>query len=222
MSERLAGVHLFLQGAIGGWVQPDKTGRSFERADRYGAEVAVTALDLLDRAKPVVRVELRFAGRELDLPIDNPGWIALLNGGVLHRQQFGGALRTEVAWFAIGDVEFITHPGETSPFYSLASRRLMAGENGFVLGLALDALGYILKPEYFVAGAAFPSAEYLTATSLGPQTGPLLLDALESIVPERSQSAAQAQTFDGLKVFFCGTGGPLASRGTSSSRSTRP
>jgi hypothetical protein len=55
-----------------------------------------------------------------------------------------------------------------------------------VLGLALDALGYILKPEYFDAGAAFPSAEYLTATSLGPRTGPLLLDALESIVPSRT------------------------------------
>ncbi|HEX2466143.1 MAG TPA: alkaline ceramidase, partial [Thermoanaerobaculia bacterium] len=148
---------------------------------------AATAFDLLERAKPVAGIEIRFASRQLDLPIDNPGWIALLNGGVLQRERFGGALRTEVAWFAIGDVEFVTHPGETSPAYSLASRRLMRSGNGFVLGLALDAVGYILKPEYFVAGAAFPSAEYLTATSLGPQTGPLLLDALESIVPSRTR-----------------------------------
>jgi hypothetical protein len=187
MSERLPGEHLFLQGAIGGWVQPDKTGRSFELADRYGAEVAATALDLLDRAKPVSRIEIRFASRPLDLPIDNPGWIALLDSGVLQRERFAGALRTEVAWFAIGDIEFVTHPGETSPAFSLASRRLMQSGNGFVLGLALDALGYILKPEYFAAGAAFASAEYLTATSLGPQTGPLLLDALESIVLGRTR-----------------------------------
>jgi hypothetical protein len=187
MGERLAGEHLFLQGAIGGWMQPDKTGRSFELADRYGAEVAAMALDLLERAEPVDGTDIRFASRKLDLPIDNPGWTALLDGGVLERERFGGALRTEIAWFALGEVEFVTHPGETSPFYSLASRRLMRSENGFVLGLALDALGYILKPEYFAAGAAFPSADYLTATSLGPQTGPLLLDALESIVPGRAQ-----------------------------------
>lgn len=188
MNERIPGEHLFLQGAIGGWVQPDKTGRSFELADRFGAEVAATALDVLERAKPVAGIEIRFANRELDLPIENPGWIALLDGGVLQRERFDGALRTEVAWFSIGDVEFVTHPGETSPAYSLASRRLMQSGNGFVLGLALDALGYILKPEYFVPGAAFPSAEYLTATSLGPRTGPLLLEALESIVPSRTPS----------------------------------
>jgi hypothetical protein len=59
----------------------------------------------------------------------------------------------------------------------------MNAEHSFVLGLTLDALGYILKPEYFAAGASFPSVEYLTATSVGPLAGPRLFATLEEIVP---------------------------------------
>src|SRR6185369_6408074 len=100
MGERLGGEPLFLQGAIGGWVQPDKTGRSFELADRYGAAVAGAALELLQHAQTVTDTTLRFARRVVDLPLENPGWTALLDEGVLHREVNQGRLRTEVAWFA--------------------------------------------------------------------------------------------------------------------------
>jgi hypothetical protein len=184
MSDKLPGEHLFLQGAIGGWVQPDKTGRSFELADRYGASVAEAALTLIDQALPATLTDIRFASQVFDIPLENPGFAALLQAGVLQRDLYDGAIRTEAAWFTIGDVEFVTHPGETSPAHSLISRELMNSEHTFVMGLTLDALGYILKPEYFGAGAPFPSADYLTATSIGPQAAPRLLQTLESLIPE--------------------------------------
>jgi hypothetical protein len=183
MGERLPGEHLFLQGAIGGWVQPDKTGRSFELADRYGASVASRALELLDHAEPRTQATIRFVHRQFDIPLENPVFSAVIEEGVVQRDLYDGNIRTEAAWFAIGDIEFVTHPGETSPAYSLASRQLMNAEHSFVLGLTLDALGYILKPEYFAEGASFPSVEYLTATSVGPHAGPRLLETLEEIVP---------------------------------------
>lgn len=183
MNERLGGEHLFLQGAIGGWVQPDKRSRSFDLADDYGASVAEVALGLLVNAQPQMSAPIRFRSRVFDVPLENPGFAGLIEAGVLERALHEGAVRTEVAWFALGDVEFVTHPGETSPAHSFESRKLMNAEHSFVLGLTLDALGYILKPTYFEAGAAYPSADYLTATSLGPQAAPRLMQALEATVP---------------------------------------
>ena len=77
---------------------------------------------------------------------------------------------------------FVTHPGETSPAYALASRALLDTEHTFVLGLAQDAMGYILKPEYFADDAAYPHAEYLTSVSAGEATGPQLMAALERLL----------------------------------------
>jgi hypothetical protein len=181
MSERLPGEHMFLQGAIGGWVQPDKTGRSFTLADAYGADVADRALALLDAAERNVAPRLRAARREFLVPLENPGFAALLEAGVLQRPLEDGHIRTEVALLEIGEAVLVTHPGETSPQYSLDTRALIDRPHSFVLGLAGDALGYILKPEYFEPGAPFPSAAYLTATSIGPETGPLTMENVAAL-----------------------------------------
>ncbi|MEQ8911639.1 MAG: hypothetical protein RIE03_05055 [Pseudomonadales bacterium] len=185
MEERLGGEHLFLQGAIGGWVQPDKTGRGVALAERYGAAVAETALALMGSARAVAAPAIRFASKRFEIPLENAGFTALLDAGVLERPLRDGHLETEAAWFAVGEVEFVTHPGETSPAHSLASRALLGAEHSMVLGLTLDALGYILKPEYFDAGAAFPSADYLTATSVGPEAAPRLMATLEALARQR-------------------------------------
>jgi hypothetical protein len=57
----------------------------------------------------------------------------------------------------------------------------------FVLGLTGDALGYILKPEYFAPDAPFPSAEYLAATSIGPDVGPLTMENVAALVRSLSR-----------------------------------
>ncbi len=181
MADHLPGEHLFLQGAIGGWVQPDKTDRGFAQADRYGASVAHAALTLLLNADQNDTPDLSFARREFQIPLRNPGFQTLLDAGVLSRPLDNGMLTTETAWFSIGEASFVTHPGETSPQYSLDTRALLDRHHSFVLGLSGDALGYILKPEYFLAGAVFPSAEYLTATSVGPDAGPLLMENIRML-----------------------------------------
>jgi hypothetical protein len=189
MGEHFDGEHLFLQGAIGGWVQPDRTDRGVALADRYGASVAILAADLLQHAEAVPDPRLQFAAQRFEIPLENPGFHALLEAGVLDRALRDGLLETETAWFAIGDVEFITHPGETSPEHSLRSRALLGARHSLVLGLTQDALGYILKPEYFADGAPYPSADYLTATSVGPEAAPRLMAAIESLVGRRESAA---------------------------------
>ncbi len=97
MNERLQGEHLFMQGAIGGWVQPDKRSRSFDLADRYGASVAETALELLEGAERQVPQSIRFRSTVFDIPLENPGFTGLIEAGVLERELHEGAVRTEVA-----------------------------------------------------------------------------------------------------------------------------
>jgi hypothetical protein len=185
MAEHLEGEHLFLQGAIGGWVQPDRPRRDVALALDYGESVARTALELLSHSRSVAPALLRFASLRFEVPLENPGFSALLEAGVLSRELRDGRLTTESAWFAVGDVEFVTHPGETSPAHAIATRELLGVEHSMVLGLTLDALGYILKPEYFAADAPFPSADYLTATSVGPEAAPRLLAAIEVLARGR-------------------------------------
>ncbi|MGK0223196.1 MAG: hypothetical protein ACI9ON_002439 [Limisphaerales bacterium] len=182
MSANLSGEHLFFQGAIGGWVQPVQGDRSHELALQIGEQLAETVLEQLPHADNNAYQPLEYLEQTVDIPLDNWGFRLLIWLGVLDRELYDGAMRTEVAWFKIGDAQFVTHPGETSPAYSLASRTLLNTRHSFVLGLTQDAMGYILKPEYFSADVPYPHAEYLTSVSVGETAGPKVMQAIEDIV----------------------------------------
>lgn len=177
-------VNLFLQGAIGGWVQPEQGDRSYQLAGQYGALIAKIAEQALSDAPLQSKDDLQFVATDIDIPLDNLGFRLLMFLGVLDRTLVDGNMHTRAAWFSIGESGFATHPGETSPAYSLATRELMSeAQQTFILGLGLDALGYILKPEYFAEDASYPHSDYLTSVSVGPQAAPKLMLALESIIP---------------------------------------
>jgi len=181
MSAVLPGQHLFLQGAIGGWVQPLQGDRSHDLARKLGSEVATAAVQVLSESEPNPPAPLTFASASVVLPLDNWTMRVLMWFGILDRETIDGSLETSVARFTVANAEFITHPGETSPYYSKASRELMTHRHGFVMGLTQDALGYILKPDYFVHTDRYPHAGYLTSVSIGEDAGPLLMQALESL-----------------------------------------
>ena len=181
MGETLQGEHLFLQGAIGGWIQPKKIERTFKAADARGVSVADAALAALEKGTDFNHYDIALASQKLTLPLANEGFKTLAQIGVLDKS-FGETVESEVAWFKIGPAQFATHPGETSPMYSHQTRELMSGDVEMVMGLGLDALGYILKPEYF-GEQQFPHAEYLCGMSTGPETGPRMMEGLTGIIP---------------------------------------
>ena len=186
------GVNLFLQGAIGGWVQPKDELFSaeeksdvpfqFQLADRYGRDLADSVTQLLAGAQEITDGAIDFRKLDFKFPVDNPNWKLLSQAGVIHRE-FSDSVQTSIAWFSIGPAQFATHPGETSPWLGLQTRALMKSGPRFVLGLSQDALGYILKPEFFIDSTRLHS-DYLTSMSLGQQTTPILLERLKRIVKE--------------------------------------
>jgi hypothetical protein len=185
MDQRFGGVNVFLQGAIGGWVQPEQGDRSIELARDYGELLALVSERLLEDAERLVVPTIAFAATTFDIPLENWGFKLLMFVGVLDRETYSGSMRTETAWFSIGGVQFATHPGETSPAYSLATRELMGNpRHSMILGLGLDALGYMLRPVFFEQPEEFPHADYLTTVSVGPEAAPRLMAALAEIIPD--------------------------------------
>ncbi len=181
MASQLPGEHLFLQGAIGGWVQPLQGDRSTTRAAEVGDSLAQAALAQMKLAMPMEAKPLSFRHKTFDVPLENWGFRLVMWLGVLERDTYDGAMRTSSAVFNIGDAYFATHPGETSPFYSFETRALFPNKTTFVLGLSQDAMGYILKTDYFSDDAVYPNAEYLRSVSVGPEAGPRLMETLRSL-----------------------------------------
>ena len=194
MDAAQGGVNLFLQGAIGGWVQPRdevlaSTGASeseepnaFRLADLYGTDLADSTLALLERAGEMTQPRILSKSIDFHLPVANPNWKLLSQAGVINRE-VGDSVRTMMTWFAIGPAQFVTHPGETTPWLSLQTRALMKSGPRFVLGLSQDALGYMLKPEFFTDTTRLHSG-YLTSMSLGPSTTPILLETIKTLIPQ--------------------------------------
>ncbi len=183
MNRRLGGENLFLQGAIGGWVQPVDGEGSPEKAYRRGDELAQAALAALDKANNLKSKGLQIKTLPVKFKLDNEGWRQLAAIGTIQRE-LGDSVASELAWFAVGEAHFATHPGETAPWFGLETKKMMpTGGPKFVLGLSMDALGYILKPAYFDE-PGLPHAPYLTSMSVGRETGPDMMEGLRKVIPE--------------------------------------
>lgn len=176
------GVNMFLQGAIGGWIQPEDVPSSFENALHYGRSIGSYVHTLLLSARKNSSDKISFKSKTITFPMKNQGFSALSRAGVIKRA-FGETVASEIASFTIGDAQFATHPGETVPAMGLETRALMKGDGPkFVMGLSQDALGYILKPSFFSKGNKIPHSEYLTGMSIGPDTMKIIIDTLKILL----------------------------------------
>lgn len=175
MDSVFGGTNIFLQGSIGGWVQPEYEAKTFEQAEFRGIELANKVNSLLEGATKLEKGTIHFSSRKFMMPVANPGFQMVSKMGVIKRAITDGTL-TEIAWFSIGEAMFATHPGETVPAMSLATKKLMNTKGPkFVMGLGMDALGYILKPEFFDKEKKIPHAEYLCGMSVGIEAMPLVM-----------------------------------------------
>lgn len=179
MEKQMGGEHLFLQGAIGGWIQPIDKGIPYAEVLQKGSGLANAAITALKEGKNLQSASLSFRSKKIDLPVENEAWQQLAAGGIIQRA-ISDVVETEVVWFSIGEANFATHPGETAPIFGLQTKAMMPEGPKFVLGLGQDALGYIVKPEYF-EDQTLPHAPYLTRMSLGKSTGQQVMKTLEHL-----------------------------------------
>jgi hypothetical protein len=184
MKRHYPGEHLFLQGAIGGWVQPVEGKGSMEKAKHRGNELASVVKNALSSPDTLTSCIIKFESEKIYLPVENEAWKQLSASGLIKRV-ITDSVETEVAWFAIGNAQFATHPGETTPYLGLKTKDMMSGNPKFVMGLTQDALGYILKPEFF-EDPPKPHSEYLTRMSVGKKASPIIEETLSRIIPHQA------------------------------------
>ena len=182
MEAAYPGEHLFFQGAIGGWIQPDKGDRSYAWAQECAKRLAGAVFPALAHARPLEGDTIQHEMKRVHFPVENEGWRALSEAGLFTRE-IADTVETEVAWFSIGSAQAATHPGETIPEHGFATKAMMSSGPKLLLGLGMDGLGYIMPPAWFENPEKIPDAEYLIATSLGPQTERIMMDALREIIP---------------------------------------
>jgi hypothetical protein len=184
LDQELGGENLFLQGAIGGWVQPEYVPQTFASAQEKGTGLGQAILQALTQATPLAHTALKYRSRVFSLPVSNVNFQQLAGIGVIQRD-FTDSVETEIAWFSVGPAQFITHPGETTPTHSQRSKALMKTTGPkFVLGLGMDALGYILTPDFYADPPPVKHAAYQGSMSIDPAAGPLLMQEIEKIIGE--------------------------------------
>lgn len=181
LDKNLGGVNFFLNGSIGGWIQPEYEPKTFESVDKRGSELAMAVEKALKNPKPMEKTGIEYKSLVFNLPVSNPGFQQLSAAGVIDRVMTD-SVSTEMAWFSIGNAQFVTHPGETTPTHSKESKALMKNTGPkFVIGLGNDALGYILTPEFFMPDTKMKHTEYLCRMSVDKEAGNIVMSKVKQL-----------------------------------------
>ncbi|HEY1381560.1 MAG TPA: hypothetical protein VGF55_32480 [Gemmataceae bacterium] len=229
---------VYLTGTVGGLMTSlhvdvrDEQGQqlpegSAEKMRRYGQLLAAKTGAALAAAKPVRLTPLAVHSRSVALPVDNRRFILGKQLGVLDRpmERWTGdptqpvtplaelgkeraAIRTEVAWLRLGELDVAVIPGEIYPELVLGKVQdppdpaadfpdapvepsvygQLAGPHRMIVGLGNDELGYILPKRQWDEKPPFThgltKAPYGEVNSLGPDTGPLLCRVFRDLVRE--------------------------------------
>ncbi|GAA5221547.1 hypothetical protein [Membranihabitans marinus] len=180
---------------------------SFEKTRTLGEQIAMLGMAALSTEDTLSRVSpIHLEARSLYLPIANRNFriasaIGLLERGTSKWFQ----TRSEVAAFSIGPAAFISIPGELYPEILYGGIESPPGQDfdispvevpalktkikqtyTFYLGLSNDEIGYIIpKSEWDEVEPWLyldDSDSYGEENSLGPETAPILYDALSELI----------------------------------------
>jgi hypothetical protein len=217
-------LHLSIKNAKG---EELKDG-TWEKTEEYGKRLAQAADQALKEAKPVTLTPFDARRADVFVPVANSLYKIGWRVGVLERAFFlwendphpaepketsdltkPGAIRTEVGYLKLGELEAAIIPGEIYPELVLGKVQdpvdpgadfpdapiepsiygQLKGKYKMLIGLGNDEIGYILpkrqwdeKPPYCYGRK---KAQYGEENSVGPEAGPVLCKAFERLVAGR-------------------------------------
>ena len=184
IAEKGGGTGIFMNSAQGGMItadnrKPDGEARNWAECQRIGNLLADEALRIIQDAPEQESPKLYCAARSISFPVDAPLMRALL------KQLPGGAgftdgkISTQMNLVNLGDAQIVTIPGEALPNIGYYLKRKMRGKHNLLFGLTNDAFGYILAKEDY---DSFKRYSYISQTSLGEQTGEILVNEVLKFV----------------------------------------
>jgi hypothetical protein len=154
LERELGGVGIYVSGALGALVSPDRKGIApehkdgWQAAERVGQRLAAEALTAVRAIARYDAAPALEAWHSL-VYLDNENWRydLLRFTGVVNRKMYGsGYLESEVNLWKVGDLSIATVPGEISPDLGLRIKRAVDSSPTMIIGLANDELGYLVPP----------------------------------------------------------------------------
>lgn len=188
IAEKGGGMAIFMNSAQGGMVTADCRGpdgkdiQTWEECHRIGNLLADEALRIVKDAPIQKDPKLFCAAKKIAFPVDSDGMKFILAYSPLKAAvNPDGTVSTTLNLVNFGTAQMLTIPGEALPNIGFYLKRKMHGDQNFLLGLTNDAFGYILTKEDF---QSFERYNYVSRTSLGERTGPILVDEALKFVEE--------------------------------------
>jgi hypothetical protein len=225
VEEGLGGIAIYANGSIGGLMTtvPDfpitsmvngevVTEPSEAKLYAQGSSLAMLSLRALAKSETndtIVSGPLSVKAQSIELKMDNRLYLLAIGLGVLDRGfSSWKKMRSEIAHWTLGPIEFLHHPAEIYPEIVIGGiespegqdyeiepvevpplMSLMSGKYKFVMGLSNDMIGYVIpKSEWdtespFIYG--YDKAPYGEINSLGPETAPNLYKKLVEFMSEK-------------------------------------
>lgn len=191
IEERTGGVAIFMNGAQGGMVTADNRRsegqevQTWEECQRIGTLLADEALRIVDSSEPQVNPDLKINTTRITFPVTSPLMKQIMDATKFGtRNQNGYSVTTTLALVDIGSARILTIPGEALPNIGYYLKRKMNTNHPFLFGLTNDAYGYILTKEDY---DSFDRYAYISRTSLGENTGEILIDASLQLLSRHSR-----------------------------------
>lgn len=225
LEARLGGTALVAMGTLGDQTSTMQVSNpGWTEIRHVGTLVGNLAVEALAAGHPITDSRLAAGQRYVTLPVTNPVLLSLIDfHGQLGQQLLGanaadrsdkppyfiGAdiVGTDVTAFRIGNLAYISEPGEAFPqVHSAIASSVVGADRVFVVGMAQDQLGY-----YFPAWA-YPGTYYYSADHYLYNVSPAMADQ----VVEASLSALRHAGFDAAPA------SPLAPGAYDYARTTQP
>ncbi len=195
LEERAGGMAIFMNSAQGGMVtadnrlldQPKDTlrgywedARTWEECLRIGKTMADEALRMVGSASRQESPSLLCRSKQVTFPVQSPElWQVVSNSPLHYPHSKDHTIQACLNLVNLGDAQILTIPGEALPNIGFYLKRKMRGAHNLLFGLTNDAFGYILTKVDF---QSFPRYEYVSRTSLGEQTGEILIEKCLELV----------------------------------------
>lgn len=209
--EGFGGVCMFLQGQVGGLMTqlhttvPDRNGsdmherNSIDKARAQGENLALKTFEALAAggAWKMADEQIAVAAKTVYAPIGGTFTIPIFLG-IIHPGWYWGKAKTEINAFRIGEMEFLTLPGESYPEMCEGGvespdgadfpgppietpplrAQVMKGKLKFVINLANDEIGYLVPRTQWDTKAPYAYGrdrpQYGEQNSPGPQVTPVI------------------------------------------------
>ena len=201
---------------------------TFEKSERYGQLVAGLAKKALDKAVPISLAPFEVRARQILVPVENKLYHLAHQFGTLDRPMYEWngdpnttelkptkdvkkplAVRTEVGYLKLGDLEVAIIPGEIYPelvlgkvqdpadpgadFPAAAAEPAIYAQLGskhrMIVGLGNDEIGYLVPKRQWDVAAPFcyglKKAQYGEENSVGPDAAPLICTTFMELVKKK-------------------------------------